>query len=167
MLTGTAIAVLVVSAILLLVFRSVRYGLISLVPNFVPGIMSIGIWGYFTGNVGIAAAVFIVISFGIVVDDTIHFMTRYLKARREDGSTPAGAVSASFGSVGRALSTTTAVLILGFIVFVFSGFQPNWSLGGLVSVSIGLALIMDFLLLPPLLMLVDGMKSDPAAEVGK
>ena len=160
MLSGTAIAVMVVSMLLLLVFRSVRYGLVSLVPNFVPGIMAVGLWGYFFGNIGMAAAVFIVISFGIVVDDTIHFLSRYLKARRGNGALPPDAVREAFGSTGRALWTTTAVLMLGFGVFAFSGFQPNWSLGGLVTISIGLALALDFLLLPPLLMLVDGARAD-------
>ncbi len=158
MLLGTAIAVVVVSVILLLVFRSIRYGLVSLIPNFLPGLMSIGIWGYISGNVGMAAAVFIVISFGIVVDDTIHLMTRYLKARREGGASSPDAVREAVGSAGRALWCTTAVLTLGFAVFAFSGFQPNWSLGVLVSLSVGLAFVLDFLLLPPLLMAIDGVK---------
>ncbi|MCY4151017.1 MAG: MMPL family transporter [Aestuariivita sp.] len=158
MLSGTAIAAAIVSLLLLLVFRSIRYGLVSLVPNFLPGIVALGLWGYFVGNIGIAAAVFVVISFGIIVDDTIHFMSRYLNARRISGASPQEAVCAAFTKTGRALFTTTVVLALGFGVFVYSSFQPNWSLGGLVTASIVLALLMDFLLLPPLLILLDRKK---------
>ncbi len=160
MLSGTVIAASIVSLLLLLVFRSIRYGLVSLVPNFLPGIMAIGLWGYFVGNIGIAAAVFVVISFGIIVDDTIHFMSRYLAAVRRDGGSQQVAVREAFSKTGGALLSTTVVLALGFGVFAFSSFQPNWSLGGLVTMSIVLALIMDFLLLPPLLMLVSKTRAE-------
>ena len=155
MLYSTAIAMAIVSAILFLVFRSFRFGLISLVPNFLPAAMSLGLWGYIIGNVGVASAVFIIIAFGIVVDDTIHFLTKYLKARREDGRSPPDAIRYTFGTVGRALWTTTLVLALGFLTFAVSGFQPNWSLGLLMAVSVTFALATDFLLLPSLLLLID------------
>lgn len=160
MFLGTALAALIVSILLLAVFRSVRYGLVSLVPNFVPVLMAIGLWGYFVGNIGIAAAVFAVISFGIVVDDTIHFLSRYIRACRHDGATRQIAIRTAFEKTGRALTTTTIVLALGFGVFIFSGFLPNWTLGVLVSLSISLALVMDFLLLPSILMLIDSGKNE-------
>ena len=166
MLSGMVFAAMIVSILLLVVFRSVRYGLVSLVPNFVPGIMAIGLWGYFIGNIGIAAAIFAVISFGIIVDDTIHFMSRYLRARRIDNALPQDAIRDAFGKTGRALLTTTIVLSLGFGVFVFSGFLPNWSLGSLVTLSISLALLLDFLLLPALLMLVDHGKVNRTEAAG-
>ena len=106
------------------------------------------------------------IAFGIVVDDTIHFLTKYLKARREGISAPE-AVRSTFRIVGHALWTTTAVLCLGFLVFAASGFEISWSLGILVSVTIGFALLADFLLLPAA---VDGHRSEkdmiPAYSTG-
>ena len=158
MLGSTILVVALVSGLLIVVFKSVRFGLISLIPNFAPVAMSIGVWGYFVGNIGIASAVLVAIAFGIIVDDTIHFMTKYLRARREKGATPPQAVQFAFDSVGRALWTTTLVLAIGFLVFTLSGFQPSWALGSLVAITIVLALATDFLLLPPLLMAVDRTK---------
>ena len=157
MLRGTIIAMAIVSFILILVFRSVRHGLISLIPNFIPAAMSFGLWGYLVGNLGLAGSVMTAIAFGIVVDDTIHFLTKYLKGRRE-GLDAAGAVRSTFNTVGRALWTTTAVLSAGFLVFASSGFEVSRSLGLMVTVTIMFALLADFFLLPPLLMALDRRK---------
>ena len=97
-------------------------------------------------------------AFGIIVDDTIHFLSRYLKARR-GGLLAPEAVRAAFRGVGKALWTTTAVLSLGFLVFASSGFELSWALGLLITMTIGFALLADFLLLPPLLMAIDRRKS--------
>ena len=85
-------------------------------------------------------------AFGIIVDDTIHFLSRYLAARREGLPAPE-AVRSAFRRVGRALWTTTAVLALGFLVFASSGFEVSWALGILVSITLVVALFADFLLL--------------------
>ena len=158
MLTGTIIAMALISFILILVFKSVRLGLISLVPNFIPAAMSFGLWGYLVGRVGLSASVVTAMAFGIIVDDTIHFLSKYLKGRRENMSSPE-AVRYAFRTVGHALWTTTAVFALGFLVFASSGFEVSWALGLLVTMTIGFALLADFLLLPPLLMAIDGEKS--------
>ena len=154
MLGSTITAMAFISFLLIFVFRSVRLGLLSLVPNFLPAIMSFGVWGYLVGNVGIAASVMVAIVFGIIVDDTIHFLCEYQKSRRE-GRAPADAVRSTFRTVGQALLTTTVVLSAGFTAFATSGFQISWSLGLLVAITVVLALAADFLLLPPLLMATD------------
>ena len=158
MLRGTIIAMAIVSFILILVFRSVRHGLISLIPNFIPAAMSFGLWGYLVGNLGLAGSVMTAIAFGIVVDDTIHFLSKYLKGRRQ-GLDAAGAVRSTFNTVGRALWTTTAVLSAGFLVFATSGFEVSRSLGLMVTITIVFALLADFFLLPTLLMALDRRKS--------
>ena len=157
MLRGTVIAMALISLILIGVFRSVRLGLVSLVPNFIPAAMSFGLWGYLIGEVGLAGSVMTAIAFGIVVDDTIHFLSKYLKGRRDGLSAPE-AVRSTFRTVGRALWTTTAVLALGFLVFASSGFEVSWALGLMVATTIVFALLADFLLLPPLLMAIDRRK---------
>ncbi len=154
MLQGTMIAMALISLILVLAFRSVRLGLVSLVPNFIPAAMSFGLWGYSVGYVGLPSSIVVAIVLGIVVDDTIHFLSKYLKARREGCLAP-DAVRASFNTVGQALWTTTAVLAAGFLVFSTSGFEPSWALGMLVAITIVFALAADFLLLPTLLMALD------------
>lgn len=157
MLRGTVIAMALISLVLVVVFKSLRFGLLSLIPNFIPAGMSFGLWGYLVGRVGIAASVVTVVAFGIIVDDTIHFLTKYLKIRRE-GRPAADAVRYAFSTVGKALGTTTAVLSAGFLVFAASGFEVSWALGILVAMTIMFAFLADFLLLPPLLMAFDRRK---------
>ena len=157
MLRGTIIAMALISLILIGVFRNLRLGLVSLVPNFLPAVMSFGLWGYLVGRVGLAGSVVTAMAFGIIVDDTIHFLTRYRQGRR-DGLAAPEAVRSAFRTVGRALWTTTAILSLGFLVFAFSGFELSWALGLLITITIVFALLADFLLLPPLLMAIDRRK---------
>ena len=161
MLRGTVVAMAIVSLLLLFVFRSVRLGLISLIPNFVPAAMAMGLWGYAVGAVGNAAAVVTAIAFGIIVDDTIHFMTKYVGARK-NGLLPSESVQSAFRSVGKALVTTTIVFGLGFLVFGASGMTTNQALGMLVGMTVVIALLADFLFLPPLLMALDGTRETTA-----
>ena len=154
MLVGTMTAMAIVSLLLLFVFRSVRLGLISLIPNFVPAAMAMGLWGYAVGEVGVAASVVTAIAFGIIVDDTIHFMTKYVSAR-DRGLLPSESVQSAFRTVGKALAVTTVVFALGFLVFGASGMSTNQALGLLVAMTVIVALLADFLFLPPLLMALD------------
>ena len=95
---------------------------------------------------------------GIVVDDTIHFMSKYIRARKEKGLDSHQAVKYAFNNVGVALWVTSAVLISGFMILSQSNFQLNSGMGLMTSVIIAVALILDFLLLPPLLMAIDSDK---------
>ncbi len=92
---------------------------------------------------------------GIIVDDSVHFLSKYLRARREKGASPEDAVRYAFATVGRALWVTSAVLVLGFATLALSAFELNQSLGLLTALSIFAALVADFLLLPPLLLAID------------
>ena len=157
-LRGTIIGMALISLILIWVFRSLRLGLISLVPNFIPPAMAFGLWGYMIGQVSLAATMTSVIAFGIIVDDTIHFMTKYQKGRI-DGLPGGEAVKYAFRTTGRALFTTSAVLATGFLVFVFSGYEGVWILGLMVSMMVVLGIVVDFLILPPLLLALDRRKS--------
>ena len=158
MLQATILAMGGISLILLLVLKSWRLGLISLVPNYIPAAMSFGVWGYLVGQVGLAGSVMTAVAFGIVVDDTTHFLTKYRRVRNA-GHSAADAVRATFAETGRALWTTTAILVAGFLVFASSGFEVSWTLGVLVAITLALALVADFLLLPPLLMALDRRKT--------
>ena len=153
-LRGTIIGMALISLILIWVFRSLRLGLVSLVPNFLPPAMGFGLWGYLVGQVSFPAAMTTVIAFGIIVDDTIHFMTKYMKGRR-DGLPGGDAVRYAFRTTGHALFTTSTVLAAGFIVFAFSGYEGIWILGLMVTMMVVLGIVVDFLLLPPLLLALD------------
>ncbi len=151
MLVGTTVALVLISMVLIVFFGSVRYGLISLLPNLLPAAAAFGIWGMFVGQVGIALSVVTGMTLGIVVDDTVHFMSKYLRARREKGLNAKQAVHYAFNSVGIALLVTSVVLVAGFMIMAQSHFELNAGMGLLTSVVITMALAIDFLLLPPLL----------------
>lgn len=152
MLGGTTLALVLISLTLILALRSVRIGLVSMIPNLVPAGMGFGLWGIAVGQVGLALSVVTGMTLGIVVDDTVHLLSKYLRARREKNATPEDAIRYAFTRVGSALWITSLVLILGFAVFSLSAFKLNSDMGLLTSVVIALALAADFYFLPPLLL---------------
>jgi len=155
MLVGTTVALIGISFILIFALRSLRLGLTSLVPNLIPGALGFGIWGLAVGEVGVSLSVVTAMTLGIVVDDTVHFLSKYRRARRELGCTSPDAVRVAFRTVGRALLTTSLVLVAGFVVVSLSSFELNAGMGKLTAMVIALALMADFFLLPPLLMKVE------------
>jgi predicted RND superfamily exporter protein len=155
MLVGTSVALVLISFILIFALRSVKIGLISLVPNLAPAAMGFGLWGLLYGQVGLGLSIVAGLTLGIVVDDTVHFLSKYLRARREQGMNSQDAVRYAFHTVGVALLVTTIVLVAGFLVLSQSTFKLNSDMGLLTSITIALALLADFIFLPPLLMKVD------------
>jgi predicted RND superfamily exporter protein len=155
MLSGTAIALITISILLMLLFRSFKYGLLSLLPNILPAICAFGVWGLLVGQVGMALSVVAAMTLGIVVDDTVHLMSRYLHARRQLGLDATSAVRHAIAGVGMAIVTTSVVLASGFAVLGLSSFEINAGMGQLTSIAIVLALLLDLTLLPALLVLVD------------
>ena len=158
MLFGTTVALLLISLLLAFALRSVRYGIISLLPNLIPASVGFGLWYFIDGQIGLALSVVTGMTLGIVVDDTVHFLSKYKHARDAYGKNSEEAVKYAFSSVGRALWITTLVLVAGFMVLAQSSFKLNGDMGLLTAVTIAVALIVDFLFLPPLLMLLDGKK---------
>ncbi|NIN35939.1 MAG: MMPL family transporter [Gammaproteobacteria bacterium] len=155
MLLGTTFALILISILLVLAFRSVKIGLLSLIPNLVPAAMGFGLWGIFVGEIGLSLSIVTSMTLGIVIDDTVHFMSKYLRARREIHLSPPDAVRYAFTSVGLALLITSIVLVAGFLVLATSSFELNSGMGLLAAVVISLALVADFLLLPALLMKIE------------
>ncbi|MDF2181011.1 MMPL family transporter [Neptuniibacter sp. CAU 1671] len=155
MLLGVVFALILISLLLGIALKSVRFGLISLLPNITPAAMGFGVWYLLDGRVGLGLSVVAGMTMGIVVDDTVHFLSKYLRARREHGYNSQEAVAYAFSSVGKALWVTTAVLIAGFMVLAQSTFKVNADMGLLTAITIFIALVVDFLFLPPLLMLLD------------
>jgi len=155
MLSGTLLALLLISLILAAALRSLRYGLISLIPNLAPAAVGFGLWGLLVGEVGLGLSVVSGMTLGIVVDDTVHFLSKYLHARRELRLDAEEAIRYAFATVGRALWITTLVLGIGFLVLAQSSFRINADMGLLTAATITIALLMDFLLLPALLLLMD------------
>lgn len=166
MMNGTSIALILISFLLIFALRSFKIGLISLIPNIMPAILAYGIWGMINGQIDTAVSVVVCLSLGIVVDDTVHFLSKYLRARREQGLNTENAIRYAFNTVGNALLVTSTVLVGGFLVMQFSHFHPSNNMGMLLAITILVALLVDFLFLPPLLMFLDRNKNkepDPEA----
>lgn len=155
MLWGAILALVLVSIILIVALRSVKFGLISLIPNLVPAAMAFGLWGMLVGQVGVGLSVVAGLTIGIVVDDTIHYLNKYLHARREQGLSSPEAVRYAFRNVGMALCITSIVLVAGFLILSLSHFYATVTMGMMTAIVIGFALLTDFLFLPPLLMKLD------------
>ncbi|NOZ54217.1 MAG: MMPL family transporter [Gammaproteobacteria bacterium] len=152
MLLGTTVALILISIILIFALRSIKIGIVSMIPNLVPAAMGFGLWGILVGEIGLALSVVAGMTLGIVVDDTVHFLSKYLRARREKQLDAQQATRYAFNTVGMALFTTTIVLVVGFLVLSFSSFKLNSDMGTLTAIVITFALIADFLFLPSLLM---------------
>ena len=154
LLQGTLIALVGISIILMIVLKSFKYGIISLVPNLVPAAMAYGLWGASFGYVDIALSIVACSTLGIVVDDTVHFLHKYIRARRLGFST-ADAVRDAFRRVGIALLTTSVALASGFLILAISNMNTSATIGILMAITLIFALVVDFLLLPPLLLYLD------------
>jgi predicted RND superfamily exporter protein len=167
MLKGTTIGLIAISLLLIFALRDWRVGLISLVPNLLPAAVAFGVWGVLVGQINLAVSIVTGMTFGIVVDDSIHFLSKYLRAKREQGLETAQAIEYVFHHVGAALTTTTIILAAGFMVLTFSDFAVNASMAWLTVMTIILALAADLFLLPGMLLALDkrpAVKTSPLKE---
>lgn len=164
MFKGTFTALLLISGLLVFVFGSLRIGLISLIPNLLPTIAAFGIWGLFVGEVGLGLAMVSGLTMGVVVDDTIHFLSKYQRARTKKGLAVPAALEYAFAKAGVSILITSLVLFAGFIVMIFAQFRLNADLGLMTSIIIVLALVFDFILLPVLLLLFDKREVEPVSD---
>jgi len=152
---GTAVAFILISAILMVFLRSIKLGLISLVPNMLPPLVAFGIFALFDKELGLWSAFIAATAMGLIVDATVHFLSKYQRARIDQGASAEDAIRYAFSTVGTALWVSTSVLIAGFGVLFFSTFKINSLLGLMVANTVAVALVIDFLLLPVLLLMLD------------
>jgi len=154
MLKGSLVALILISGLLVFALKSFKIGMISLLPNLLPAGIGFGIWGIYSGEVNLGLSVVLSMTLGIIVDDTVHFLSKYRHARMS-GNDAEQSVRYAFASVGRALWITTLVLATGFSILMLSPFALNSDMGMLTSIIIVVALAVDFLFLPPFLMSFD------------
>jgi len=159
MTSGTIYAFLLISVCLIIALRSLRLGLISLLPNMAPPAVAMGIFSLINTEVGFWTSFVTATAIGLIVDATVHILSKYRYGRIELGYDSEQAVRYSFQTVGTALWVASIILIAGFLVLSNSPFLINAMLGLVVSITILVALILDFLLLPPLLIALDGRRS--------
>jgi len=159
MITGTIAAIFAIALIMIFALRSIRLGLLSMIPNGLPLLMTFGAWAVLIGEVGFSVATVASISLGIIVDDTVHFLSKYVRARNEKSFSIEDSIRYAYRNVGMAIVVNTVILMVGFMVLTTSAFKMNVDMGLMTILSILFALILDFLFLPALL-LVMGKKSE-------
>jgi len=164
MLKGNIIALILISLVLILALRNWKLGLLSIIPNVTPVLIGFGVWALYKAQINTGMVIVFGMTLGIIVDDTVHFMSKFLRARRELGYTAKEAVLYAFETVGKALVTTTVVLIAGFAVLSTSSFALNSYMARITVIIIISALIIDFILLPALLLITSKETEETASK---
>jgi uncharacterized protein len=156
MVYGTTAGLIVISFLLIFAFKSFNMGLLSIAPNLLPILMAYGVWGILVGQVGIGVAMVSGISVGIIVDDTVHFLSKYLQGKRELKLDALGSVKHVFNVVGPSIVFTSIILMVGFLAMALvSEFKMNSDMGYMTAMIVFIALIFDLVALPIGLMIFD------------
>ena len=153
MITGTVVAVAAIAVIMMFALQNVSLGLLSMVPNGLPILTTFGAWALLVGQVGFSVATIASISLGIIVDDTVHLLSKYVRARSERNLSAEASIRYAFENVGYAIVVNTFILTAGFLVMTTSAFKMNVDMGLMTILAILSALILDFLFLPALLLI--------------
>lgn len=151
LIKGLGMAIIIVGFIAGFLFRSGRMIIITLIPNLFPILVVAAIMGYFSIPLNLSTSVIFAISFGIVVDDTIHFLSQF-KFEYQDRKDKEAAIKAALLKTGRPILMTTIILTTGFLVFCFSSFSAVYYMGLFVCISFITALLADLYLLPVLIL---------------
>ncbi len=150
LIVSLAVALVVIALLMALLFRSMRLMIISLVPNVIPLLVVGGMMGYAGIALKPSTALIFSVAFGIAVDNSIHFLTKY-RLDRDAGLSKEEAIRATLRATGKAILLTSFVLMSGFLVFTLSSFGGTVNMGGLTALTLGVAMVANLLLLPALL----------------
>lgn len=160
LLQSMMIAFFLIAIIMAVLFQSTRMILISIIPNTIPLLITAGIMGYFGIALKPSTALIFSIAFGISVDDSIHYLAKYRQELMANGNLISKCVSTSLIETGSSMMYTSIVLFAGFIIFAFSDFGGTVSLGVLTSLTLLIALLINLIILPSLIMSFDkGLKN--------
>lgn len=154
MVLSFLVALAVISTFFVILFRSLRYGLLSIIPSVMPIILAASIAGFLGIYLDQSAVIVFAMTMGIAVDDAIHVMNRYLSNRRAGASTRQ-AVQTALNESGRAVVFSSMVLVFGFSVLCFGSFTTVINVGMFGSIIMALALLGDLIFLPAILFVVD------------
>lgn len=147
-----SLAIILISIFMAWMFRSPQMILISLIPNMLPLLITGGLMGFFDIPIKPSTILVFSIAFGISVDDTIHFLAKYRQELLANNWKVKSAVYSALRETGVSMFYTSIVLFFGFLVFTVSSFGGTIALGGLVSITLLLAMVSNLLLLPSLLL---------------
>lgn len=158
MIRGLGLAFLIVSLLMALLFRNWKMVIISLVPNVIPLLVSGALIGFLGIELDAATSIIFAIAFGIAVDDTIHFLSKF-KLELNKGKSNEEAIRSTFMESGKAIMITTIILFFGFFTLIASSYPPTHYIGLLISLTLFSALAADLLLTPVLIYKMMGRKN--------
>ena len=150
---SVSLAIAMITIAMTLALRSLRLGLISMIPNAIPGAMAIGVLGYMGRSLDMSIVVSLCVALGVVVDDTIHFLLKYKKYR--DQMPPSEALIETYKSTGVALLITTIVLCIAFAIFMWTDYAITSNFGMTTCMVLAFGLLLDFTMTPALCLLSD------------
>jgi len=159
------IALLVITLIMIFLIGDLKIGLLSMIPNLIPIIITMGFMGYMDIPLDINSLMIGSIALGVVVDDTVHFMYNFQKYYKQSGD-PNTAVQKTIHGVGRALLITSLVLSTGFFIITFSSLKHLVNFGFFTGVTILIALLADFILAPAIMIMVNPRRRVIAGTAG-
>lgn len=163
LMKGFTLSFIFITITMIVGLTSFKYGLLSIMPNIFPATIVFGVWGLFVGELSPYILMLFSISIGLVVDDSVHILSKYIVGRRR-GDTPEAAVDYSLDKAGSAITITTISLAVGTFILVFSNTFHFQNVALLLTPIIVVAWLLDLLFLPPLLLKFDrwleGRKSD-------
>lgn len=157
---GLGLAFIIISLLMAMLFRNWQMVIISMIPNIVPLLVGGALMGYFGIELSASTAIIFTIAFGIAVDDTIHFLSKF-KLEINKGKNITEAIRITYLESGKAITLTSLTLFAGFLILMTSVYPPTFYIGFLVSLSLLVALLANLFLLPVCIYLLLGENGKP------
>lgn len=155
LINGAFQSAIMITLILIITFRSLKFGALSIISNVIPALLGFGIWYFILGYVNLGMTAVFGMTLGIIVDNTIHLLSKYLRARKELNLNVTEAIRYAFNKVGTAIIATTAILCVGFFILTQSAFLINSSLALITIIILIASVIVCFTLLPLLIIKIN------------
>ncbi|NMM48074.1 efflux RND transporter permease subunit [Marinigracilibium pacificum] len=152
-LKGMAIALIVVALLMAILFRSWKMIIITWIPNLIPLLIMAAIMGFFDINLRLSTGIIFTIAFGIAVDDSIHFLSKF-KLELDEGKSVLYSLKRAYLSTGKAIILTSLILVSGFLSLVLSDFGGTFYTGLLIGITLLIAMVIDLTVLPVLILLI-------------
>ena len=149
-LSSFAVAFVTVFGVIFVVFRSFRFGLLTIAPNVLPVLAVLGVMGHFDISLNVATIMLASIALGVVDDDTIHFINRYRREVAAGLDTDAAIMTAT-AHEGRASLTTAIINMFGYGVLMLSEYKPSAWFGGLLALTMAVAFLAEVFILPAII----------------
>lgn len=154
MIGSTGLLVLAIGAVMALGLRSVWLGALSLLPTCLPIAVATGIWAILVGQVGFTLSIVAAVALGIIIDNAVHLMSKFVRAQRTRGLNAEESLHYTFNHVGVAIFYNSVILAAGFALLMTSAYRANVELGALTTITIVTAFFLDMLMLPAMLMIM-------------